>query len=496
MKMFDNKFVFVTLLAVFMVVSSQVCASGIGPSSMEVKNMFISGSADISVLAIDNETDFSGTYSDGTNDDYEDDTKSRVLLTYGFDVGDDIIVRLVLNKNNDYWDSLQGMEKLDNLTADIRVYNAYFQYRYGIPGIFGTKFTVGRQFFGNPGDLALYFGPVDDFNLSVNSLDMLRFEAERLFGFLGIDMFVSKLNEAATFSTTLRKRNWDTDLVGTKVKAEGLLPGTTLAVYYYGYYDQAPDEKSVDALTLVGLQLGGILLVENVKYGLEFCQDFGAKKETSNSIGSKIRPSYNGNGLLANLCLKSNPINLVFVDNIVSFTAAYALGSGDSAVTEDKDEGFWSLNPDLHYGDIWWRTVTGLGPEKTGSTGLQNKQVVDLVLTNEFVVPNSEKRVTVSLKYMKVQNVVVSTGDAVATLNLDESKHDVGNEIGLIIEEEFSKALSVGISFSQFNPGNRYTYRDSVVKTGVFIRLKFDHIFGEKKSGVLWPVPDNLASIK
>ncbi len=467
-----------------LIVTGIIIVSFTVPSqSIETNNFLITTEIDTNVLEINNETDFLNTLDDGTNDDYQDEIKGRFLASILFNIGDSIKAKVAICKNNDYWDSLQGVEKIDNLTSDLKIYNAYFQY---------LGLSIGRQFYGNPGDLALYFGPVDDYNLSINSLDMVRWELER-FKYIYAELFVSKLNESATFSSTLRKRDWDTDLVGTRVGLNNFLPQTQLISYFYLYLDHAPQLKSEDQLTLFGLQLKGATVLENLKYHIEFCINDGIKpeKEISNQ---KVRVKYAGRGVIIGTELTSNPLMLLGkFKNIVGIKIDYASGSGDDTNSIDKDESFWSLNPDLHYGDIWWKTISGIGPEQIGSTGLQNFQILGLTFSNEFV-NSSERSLILQLKYNKFQQPIVSNLDNTATTDRYEDKNDLGTEVGFNMIGKLNNALSINMSMCSFYPGFRYVNHDVVTKTSVFIKLKFDIGFG--KTSFWAPPVDDLALLK
>src|ERR1019366_7854135 len=144
-----------------------------------LKNFKTDGSIETKSFAIDNETD-----RNVTADDYRGETRVRIMAGGSFDLLDDVHARILLRKNN----RLQGQdssgvgtgssENLNQVQSAVAVDNAYVK----IDKVFShVDLTMGRQFYGDGGDLNIYFGVQPDDLLNVTALDVFRADAD-LFG--------------------------------------------------------------------------------------------------------------------------------------------------------------------------------------------------------------------------------------------------------------------------------------------------------------------------
>ena len=145
-----------------------------------LKNLKVSGSLDWQFNSGRNITDF----SNDTNDRISN-AGMRTMLHGDWDVLDDVHANVTLRKNDTQWGSGasggQGAGTSQSVTAAGGVLgNTYFD-RANVTidklmGHFDT--TVGRQWYGRPGDLIWYVGPRDTQNQDVQSIDAVRVKTD------------------------------------------------------------------------------------------------------------------------------------------------------------------------------------------------------------------------------------------------------------------------------------------------------------------------------
>jgi hypothetical protein len=126
-----------------------------------LKNLQVSGSLDVADVSANNITDFSTTKYDKLNT-----IQTRLMVGADWDLLDDVHSHISLLKNNRTYGS--GAETLTSVQSDIIVQEANVK----IDKLFGALDTkVGRQYYGDPGDMVIYFGPRNDYGLTVTALD-------------------------------------------------------------------------------------------------------------------------------------------------------------------------------------------------------------------------------------------------------------------------------------------------------------------------------------
>src|SRR6266700_5761158 len=199
-----------------------------------LKNFKTDGSIETRSFSIDNEID-----RNGTADDYRSETRTRVLVGGSFDVWDDVHGRVAVRKNDRVFGN-GGQRAADgfntSVTANFFVDNAYVK----VDKVFGRlDLTMGRQYYGDPNDPVIYFGPNNDDVLSVGALDAFRVDAD-LAGwakFQGIYAKVADNGGTAAFGNFANapSRGTDTDnaIFGGEVSTDKVVPKGNLGVYYY-----------------------------------------------------------------------------------------------------------------------------------------------------------------------------------------------------------------------------------------------------------------------
>ncbi|MCX5789787.1 MAG: hypothetical protein NTX64_14980, partial [Elusimicrobia bacterium] len=105
---------------------------------------------------------------------------TRVVAGLGWDLLDDVHAKITLRKNDRAWGTQGAAGQMNTTTNDQAI--------SGATGLFGTTFineasvkvdklfgaldtTVGRQFWGNSGDLIAAWGPKNNYGLYVTAID-------------------------------------------------------------------------------------------------------------------------------------------------------------------------------------------------------------------------------------------------------------------------------------------------------------------------------------
>src|SRR3989338_6227536 len=136
-----------------------------------LKNFKLGGQIDLQATAARNVTDFI-TRGAGNNDRIGD-AQTRVMLGMDWDLLDDVHSKVSVTKNNRTYGT--GSEPIDAITLNTMIDQAYFK----VDKVMGAvDATFGRQFYGNSGDMVIYFGPSDkaQYTLPVTALDAGRFD--------------------------------------------------------------------------------------------------------------------------------------------------------------------------------------------------------------------------------------------------------------------------------------------------------------------------------
>jgi len=141
-----------------------------GSSFAKISNVKVSGSLEVQSFSLNNSLDLAD-YENGANDDKIDETRSRVLVGISAQVSEGVRGKILLSKNNRrYGEGSETVAGWGSALNKVLVENAYLVIDDFID-IF--KLTLGRQFYGEKGDLVLYYGPTSDDNLIVFALDEL-----------------------------------------------------------------------------------------------------------------------------------------------------------------------------------------------------------------------------------------------------------------------------------------------------------------------------------
>jgi len=385
-----------------------------GSSFAKISNVKVSGSLEVQSFSLNNSLDLAD-YENGANDDKIDETRSRVLVGISAQVSEGVRGKILLSKNNRrYGEGSETVAGWGSALNKVLVENAYLVIDDFID-IF--KLTLGRQFYGEKGDLVLYYGPTSDDNLIVFALDGLKAEAS--VGPVGICLISGKVIENAWAVPST-----DEDLAGIILNTDDVLEGLNLSAYAYNSVDKsAGGIANRDDLRVLGLKAGfEIPQVEGLKAKAEYAMNAGPDKSGATTV------NYTGNALF--LSASYDGLN---VAGELGVSAEYASASGDDATTNDKNEAFTPINPDLRYGEIWANSL--------GNVGITDCSIMKAGVS---WLPDFEERLSAKLCYLTFTENEVTAGQ----------KDDWGSEIDLKIGWKQSDSVSLELILAQLTPGD------------------------------------------
>src|SRR4051812_37461818 len=127
------------------------------PARAEIlRNFRTDGSFETRSFSINNEVD-----RNGNADDYRGETNTRLMVGGNFDLLDDVHARVLLDRTPRHRGTSPGTgtSSIATVEADTFLDNAYVKIDKLIRRV---DLTIGRQFYNNPNDLNIYFGPQND----------------------------------------------------------------------------------------------------------------------------------------------------------------------------------------------------------------------------------------------------------------------------------------------------------------------------------------------
>lgn len=380
-----------------------------------LKDLKFNGEVEVQMISMDNATDFSSAANDQFGAAW-----TRVLLGASMDLLDDVSARVTLVKNNRVWGDNTatigpatgfntGTEDVDNLTANIGVDEAWFK----IDDLMGKfSLTLGRQYYGNPGDLIVYFGPArTPGHLLTSSLDVAKVESSGdMLSFTGI---AGKLTGTNPISGALPPYA-NTDLQGVELGFKGLPLDLGLFAYRRLVHDTAASPSKGDELFIPGLRLKGDM--DDMFYSLTFAKNFGKNRNGfTTGTGAAAGQSYDGWGLVAKAGMKFNLEGMAMLKPSVE----YGRGSGDDPATAGENEGFRTVNSDYKPGELVG-LFSGLGLFGVTGYGGYNVGLLNTSVWSVGVeaVPEAAPKLTASLRYWDSE-LVETAGPGINNEELD-----------------------------------------------------------------------------
>jgi len=507
-----------TTLALAMILPS----FGIANAAELFKNLKLSGQIDVMSLSARNARDFStrskpntaaqavdgvaiGAQGPQAENDRIGDTQTRLLLHLDWDLLDDVHAKLTLAKNNRNWGNVgaTGAATAQNaqgqtitsgggdtsLLGSIRVDQAYFK----VDKVGGqVDATIGRQYYGNAGDIVIYFGPSDfpQIGLPTNAVDAARFDwSNDMLGVTGLAGKLAGRNPGAGIP------NADVDLTGININIKGndMWNG---ALYTWNVLTHANGALGSDAFNANGVIVPGqasangkndSLFITGAKLNLngggawfkgEFAKDWG-----DNRVGLATNTSarYKGWMLHSNVGYKAD------VGGVGTFVpwGDFGYGTGQHDFQSNERRGFVAVSGDYHAGGIYSRFapyglgVTGgvqpglattVGPTGGVGTNQATNTLANRVITGlgfKFT-PSALNKLTAGISAWDYHTatysfpigtpgsmlVQQSNGTNAALTPLSGNKH-LGYEIDADFTWKHSENVSFDIGGGRFMPGGQ-----------------------------------------
>ncbi len=377
-----------------------------GQASAELlKNFKLSGGIDVQTDATRNVSDFvtrrdefpaTGANARPAFNDRVNSAQTRIMLSMDWDWLDDVHSKLTLSKNDRTYGFQAGTARAGTVsqtlgtglggtgTAEANLYidEAYFK----VDKIFGAvDGTFGRQFYGQPGDLVVYYGPKQNlYGLPVTAIDAVRADA-KLGDTLSFTGIAGKTTDGGLKATAaVAAADADVDVRGINVGLMGM-EGVNVDAYVYNQLTHSvaalgSESGGNDNLYVYGVKgkvamSGFTAALEVAKNGGENRIPAGANALTRDfdgdgTNGGAAEPAdetiYAADALYQGFAWKLDASYKADIEDVASFTPwlHFGWGSGRGHLRENQNEGFTSIASDYRPGTIYGRF------SNTGSLGL------------------------------------------------------------------------------------------------------------------------------
>ncbi len=399
-----------------------------GAHAEMLKNLKLNGSLEVDAVSANNATDL-----DTAKYDHLGTAQTRVMLNADWDLLDDVHAKVTLNKNNRAYGT--ASENLNGIQTAVTVEQAYLK----IDKLFGAlDTTIGRQFYGDAGDLVIYYGPkMALYGLPVTALDGGRFDwnGEKV----GVTALVAKLTGSAVGTND----NANVNLQGLKAMIK---PMDGVSASVYGYHRTTVNSiagantqnvRSPDNLYVVGLK--GKATMGGAWAKAEVAKDFGELRPN----GVTGNTNYSGWAGLADLGYKLD------LSNVGALTgwAEGGVGSGGAA-----NHTFTAIAGDYRPGSIYGRFAAGSSAVlNNANTSLGTNTLADRVVFGAGVklTPAMLTKLTAGLSWWNLRHQTANNLSAAAAGN-----KFIGNEYDLDLTWAHSENVSVSAGVGTFQPGN------------------------------------------
>lgn len=374
-------------------------------------------------------------YSDAAKDK-ENDTNTRVQLNAGFDLNDDVdAVVSAVKSNRQYGNAAAGASTAEH--ANTVLNNFFFEQAYlNLKGVLGMDHKLGRQYYGNEGDLMIYYGPQGmPYNYGTFATNGL--------GVVGLDGWSSgyswdNLHMGFLLATdendTGTAPDADKDIFGVTAKYD-MSDDMKLGGYVYQYTSQANDVAGPnDVLRAIGVKANGMF--SGFKYHAELAKNMGTNNRNVYNLGGKTSNDYTGMGFLANASYEMD------MSGKLVLMGEFASGSGDdnTAATDDESSIFYAINSDYRPGIIWGGNfISGA----QGGAGISNLTTWNV---GAMWTPESQEKLTLKAKLYSF----APTEDTGLTYDA------YGTEFDLCANWQHSENVGVKAYYAMFMPDKEY----------------------------------------
>lgn len=411
------------------------------PAKAEIlKNLKTSGEIEVQSLNMHN------TDLDSAQNDTQNQSRTRVMYGMNFDLVEDVNAQLSLVKNDRlYGATANPGQNVDNLTANVFVSEAYVN----LKNVIGINHKLGRQYYGDPGDLIIYYGPNRfPYNLGMGVTAIDAWVGNWSKDKLGITGIVAKVADAGGIAAG---NNSDTDLHGL-IANYNLREEANITGYWYNALQHNPANPAAgnlnNRLDVFGLKVKG--RYNKFHYKAEYAMNKG-------NTGFATNLNYGGNAMLANAGYDCDECPF----GTFGITAEFARGSGDNDATDNKNKTFMSVNSDYRPGIIFGGTglvnnVNILGYANNYSAGLSNLTTWNV---GAKFVPKKLEKLAFRANYYSFAQTEIASG---ATY-----KKAIGTELDLTATWKHSENVSIRGSLAKFSPTGDSQIAQNALHTGV-----------------------------
>ncbi len=370
-----------------------------------LKNFKYDGKIEAVGVVANNATDFDKDASDKSSD-----VKTRVSINAGFDLNEDVnAVVAVVKDNRNYGSGTNASENANTIQSQLFFDQAYLN----LKGVFGIDHKVGRQYYGNNGDINIYFGPQDWY--------VHNFGAIALHTMYALDGWTGYWAKDKWSATGLMAKAAEGGAA-----ADGDIYGLTVAYDYSdivkpsAYYYEAKDYTgaSLKDLQTIGVKANGEY--KGVKYGAEYAMNMGR-----DHVAVEDYKGY---------AVKANAAYGIDLAGKLGFDAEFAMGSGDKNATDSSDKSFQDINANYRPGLI----AGGFG------VGVFNPNTLNNLTTYNVGAnwtPEKVNKLNLAVKYYDFSNT-----EKVGTVE------HIGTEADLVATWTHSDNVSLKLGLGMFMP--------------------------------------------
>lgn len=401
-----------------------------------LKNFKMGGSLEVDAISANNVKDLYTVKYDNIST-----IQTRLMVKADWDLLDDVHAHLSIDKNDRTYGNAanatpaNGSQNLDNIQSNIVVDESYVK----IDKLFGAlDTTVGRQYYGEAGDLVIYFGPKYQlYGMPITALDGGRFDwnGEKA----GLTILTAKVVGGALGA----KDGTNVNLYGVDLHVKPM-DNVSGSVYVY-------DKRTVNSGTLGNNVVGNdYLYVAGLKGKVtaggawlkaEIAKDFGNNRVINGGGVYTTAANYTGWAGKADAGIK------VDLSNLGALTGWGQAGIGSGGATANRN--FQAIAGDYRPGSIWGRfSSNATGAQLAG--GVAPQTLSDLVVfgLGVKVTPAALSKLTIALSGW---NYRLQTANGIPTAQAGNKF--LGNEYDLDLSWAHSENVTVSAGVGDFQPG-------------------------------------------
>lgn len=428
-----------------------------GANAELLKNFKVSGNLDIQTTSARNVLDFAtrpnhagggtGPGAANSNNDRIGHATTRVIVKMDWDVLDDVHSRVTLVKGAEggagtartYGSAAQDLNTIQTQTI-VQEANVKIDKVAGLLDV-----TAGRQFYGEEGDLVIYYGPRDAYGLRVDALDIFRADWN------GEHMSVTGIAGKTSDTGVATSGTAATDLRGITVSCK-MHEMVKPSIYVYNQVGHTTGGVGTQAGKNDNLWVAGIkakIATGGLTASVEVAKNFGENRPLPTSNNPEFA-NYKGYAIQAKAGYKLDLSNV----GMINPWGEFGMGTGDSNFNQHGNNTFQAINTDYRPGGIYGRfdnaAALALGnPAASGfagaSNGLSNRVIWGLGVK---VTPTALNKLTVGGQYYRYAFHRVAP-----TATGQKTSRNIGSEVDVTGEWKHSENVSLKATAGTFLPG-------------------------------------------